>query len=1035
MNPKRKIQGRNRSNVKETADIKSSEERIDDPYLRHQETMMDLAAKGKPIGKLRLAALKQARQMPVSDDGTPGPVTAEHIFSQPAIPEKSNWVQMGPTAIPHGQSVSNLPVLVTGRITAVVIDSSDPDNVIYLGTAQGGIWKTTDSGRNWIAKSDYAPSLSIGSITMDPMSPSILYAGTGEGNIAWWENVGGKHPSSYYGCGILKTTDGGEKWTLLGGDDNEFNGASFFRLAINPLKPSTIFATTTIGLYRSTDSGEHWSKMSRGLPEITTTIIAATDIVINQQNPNIAYVAFWGGGIYKSKDANAEEPIWEKLDGQNEYKLPSNGFKRIALGISSSSSNFVYALMANNEGPLGTIDKFYYTDDDGQSWKKIELPGMQYDKYYPYSIGPFGSYSINVAVDPSTPHIVYLSGVSIWKAIHNAIDGTWRITDIGQYIHADNHAFAFNHNDPFVIYAGNDGGIYKSIDGGETWIDVINEGLCITQFEFMDQHPSSDAVLFGGTQDNGTLQFRNNPAFYYSDYGDGGFVSIDPQNPKNVIHQYIRTTLLHSEQAGKRDSWKEISEGIADSPSLFYAPFTLDQENSKNIAFGSNKVFLDADQGRKKWKLDNGSENSIKLNLDPGDLVSSINYVKSNLMYVGTTKGKAYRLTNTGDRWNVTPIHSDPLPNLYIWDMASIPGLDNEVIVVMAGYGSQEKPTSHIWKATIPDDQKKTAWENISGEGTGRLPDTPINSIVIDPKPPHTIYVGTDIGVFRSSANNDKTWIRFSHGLPNCAVYDMRLHTSLARRLLRVVTHGRGAWERDLDSESMPDTNLFVRDHLMDTGRFSPSPDNIKAAFVEDYPQTERQNNVITSVTTLKWDMCADIKVDSPTGNPPSFQMDIEAVDYVNFEYKLIPSYLVSGRVNRVYVQVHNRGIKEALKPVRIKLLCANPIDTDPIKYPDLPQDFWTSFPNNHKDKSNWMSIGLYKVLPDPPKTLTQIEPTVVSWQWNVPPIGEGQIGILVVIDSEEDPIPASNKIFDIETLVKNEKHVGLRSINVVNQG
>jgi photosystem II stability/assembly factor-like uncharacterized protein len=474
--------------------------------------------------------------------------------------------------------------LVTGRITAVVVDSTNPDNIIYLGTAQGGIWKTIDSGRNWVAKSDYAPSLSIGALVMDPTNPSILYAGTGEGNIAWWEIVGGKHPASYYGCGILKTTDGGEKWTLLGGEDNEFIGASFFRLAINPLNPSTIFAATTAGLYRSTDSGEHWTKMNGGLPDITRTIIAATDIVINPKDPNIAYVAFWGDGIYKSKDANADEPTWIKLEGEKENKLPSTGFRRIALGISSSSSNFVYALMANDQGRLGTIDKFYHTDDDGRSWKKIDLPGMTYDTFYPDSIGPQGSYNINVAVDPTTPDIVYLSGVSLWKAIHNTIDERWEIRDIGQYIHADNHVFAFNPSNPFVIYAGNDGGIYKSIDGGETWIDVINEGLCITQFEFMDQHPNSDAVLFGGTQDNGTLQFRNNPAFYYSDYGDGGFVSIDPQNPNNIIHQYIRTTLWHSEQAGKRDSWEIIDDGIKGNPSLFYAPFTLDQENSKNIA-------------------------------------------------------------------------------------------------------------------------------------------------------------------------------------------------------------------------------------------------------------------------------------------------------------------------------------------------------------------------------------------------------------------------------------------------------------------
>src|SRR5206468_5347127 len=113
----------------------------------------------------------------------------------------------------------------------------------------------------------------------------------------------------------------------------------------------------------------------------------------------------------------------------------------------------------------------------------------------------------------------------------NSNTDRWKIRQIGQQIHADNHAFAFSPDNPFTIYTGNDGGIYKSTDGGETWLDEINEGLCITTFEFMDQHPSSDAIVFGGTQDNGTLQYRNSPAFYYSAYGDGGYVSIDPKAP------------------------------------------------------------------------------------------------------------------------------------------------------------------------------------------------------------------------------------------------------------------------------------------------------------------------------------------------------------------------------------------------------------------------------------------------------------------------------------------------------------------------
>jgi hypothetical protein len=763
---------------------------------------------------------------------------------------------------------------------------------------------------------------------------------------------------------------------------------------------------------------------------VTTT--ATTDIVLHPLNPDIAFAAFRSKGIYKTVNANSDSPIWIRQDGDQDKRLPIDGFDRISVDMSCSSQNVVYALMSDYSD---VISKFYYTNDDGRSWKRVTLPGMVYDRPYPDSIGPQGSYNINVAVDPSTPDIVYLSGVSLWKAIRNSKEDVWEIRDIGQNIHADNHAFAFNPNDPFVIYTGNDGGIYKSIDGGETWIDVINEGLCITQFEFMDQHPNSDSILFGGTQDNGTLQFRNNPAFYFSDYGDGGFVAIDPQNPNNIIHQYIRTTLYRSEHAGKRGTWIKIGDGIAGRPSLFYAPFTLDQENPKNIAFGSNKIFLDGDQGRKKRKKSNGKENSIELNLDNGELVSSINYVNSNLMYVGTTRGKVYRLTNMGNGWDPTPIHSDPLPNLYIWDIVSAPISDKRGIIVMAGYGTQEKPDSHIWQGTILDDKNTVVWRDISGTGKSRLPDVPINSIVIDPKPPHVIFIGTDIGVFKTSSINDESWIRFSHGLPNCAVYDMRLQISAPRRLLRIVTHGRGVWERDLDSKALPDVNLFVRDHLMDTGRFTPSIDGVRAAFDEDLTQSKIQSNEhgIALGTPLRWHTCADIKVDSPVGN--SYQMSMESVDYVKFEYQLFHRGLVPGRVNRVYVQVHNRGIKPAQKEMKIKLLYANLIaHNDSVKCPELPHDFWAAFPNNSKEASDWKPIGTYKILPALPKTLTNTEPTIVSWQWNVPPALTEHIGILAIIDSSEDPIPEINKVFDIETLVRNEKHVGLKMVDLVFQ-
>src|SRR6185503_11744516 len=175
---------------------------------------------------------------------------------------------------------------------------------------------------------------------------------------------------------------------------------------------------------------------------------------------------------------------------------------------------------------------------------------------------------------------------------------------------------------------------------------------------------------FGGTQDNGTLQYRNSPAFYFSDDGDGGFVCIDSYNPDTVIHQYINNILFLSKTAGRYLSWINIPvlDGKKNAPPcLFYAPHTLDQKNPKNIAFGSNRIFLDTNQGLNGWKTKSGKENSILLPFlykdpkgeKPAELVSAINFVNSNLIYAATIFGKVYRIINDSNGWKVSRIDTN----------------------------------------------------------------------------------------------------------------------------------------------------------------------------------------------------------------------------------------------------------------------------------------------------------------------------------------------------------------------------------------
>jgi hypothetical protein len=758
------------------------------------------------------------------------------------------------------------------------------------------------------------------------------------------------------------------------------------------------------------------------------------------KNSKVGYAAFYGIGIFKTDDIYAEDPIWIPQD----LKDFSPG--RICLAISQSSPNVVYVL-ASDEAE--NVNQFYRTTDDGISWEKINITVGKYSSAWEEgTLGGQGSYNLNVTVDPKSEDVVYLSSVSLWKAIRNSATNEWIFSDIGKPIHPDNHVLAIDSKNPFIIFAGNDGGIYKSVNGGETWDDTINEGLCITQFEFMDQHPNSDAIMFAGTQDNGTLQFRNSPVFYCADGGDGGHVSIDPRNPNNVIHQYIKSSLWHSSQAGNRGSWIYVGPPIGDYPTGFYAPFALDKENSKNIAFGAkDAIIFDKNQGLDGWITPNGDIDYVQLlNLDK-DQITAINYLRSNLIYVGTSTGKVFRVTKNGDKWD-SPVEiqaSTPLPDRWVWDIISYPKKDNTIVVVMSGYYQDLLGGSHIWRGTILDDGT-TSWEDIAPRNDkGEIIDIPVNCIVIDEdeKNADNMYIGTDIGVFKTT-DDGKSWKYFSEGLPKCAVYDMRLLYK-PEKVLRLVTHGRGMWERRLDVSNIADIDIFVRDHIMDTGRFTPSskwPEslNMRSAF-EDLFQCEdpdTSNLAIKLGSTLNWYMCPDIKIDSPKGTNHSYQFNKEDVDYVKFETKLYHRDPRRARVNRVYVQIHNRGIRpvdiKRNEKVTVKLLYANliSVNTDPRQYLDLSPDFWSKFPVDSEDTTYWKSIGEAKFLPWGPRTMTNTEPTILEWDWYIPPDIANNVWLLLVVDCNADHIPESNKSFDLESLARNEKHVGVKLVNIL---
>ena len=967
-----------RPNVKRRSHRRAPSQ-ADRPDQRHRELIQDcrFGCEDKSIAQLRLDALHEKPAV-VARRG-------ETIVS-PVSLGANNWVQLGPTVIPNGQGslTSGARVNVTGRITAIVVDPTQP-LTIYLAAAGGGVWKTVDGGVTWFATSDNEESLAIGALAMAPSDHNRLYAGTGEGNIFFLVQ---KFPLSasnedYHGVGVLRSSDGGATWTLVGCAD--FTGAAFYRIAVHPTDPDVLFGATTYGLMRSQDGGTTWTAITSGLPALSTSVIWCTDVVYDPTNANRAWCAFWRKGIYRTDNANAATPAWTKLN----TGLPRSGISRIALAVAPSNHDAIFALIAGDPVDKAPPKGVYGSIDGGDTWSTITT-----------SLTIVGSYTLNIAVDVSTPDVLYVSGLELYKCVQS--DGAWIVTSVGTRIHVDHHAFASHPTNHLQIYAGTDGGIYQSADGGSNWDDSINEGPVITQFEFINQHPSSDALVIGGTQDNGTDMFRNSLVFYHSADFDGGQAGIDPANPNNVIHTFnllpppaTQRGIERSTAAGEFGTYSDISNGLS-PPVLFYPPWTYDETNSNNIAFGTNALRLSSAQGTDSWPT------SIRLPGIGSGCVSAICYASSSLIYCGTSNGLVYKAMNSGSTWTATQVSASPLPTRWIWDIFLVPGMTDVLMLAMAGYG-----TAHVWRGARSGDT--WTWSDLSGTPPNRLPDAPANALLVDPTASNTMYVGTDVGVW-ATTDGGANWFLFSDGLPNVDVYDLKLHAPT--RLLRAATHGRGLWERQLDVAGVANVRLVIRNHVMDTGRLTPSPSGLPSAW-------EDRGRQVNLGDPLFWWNCADVKVDSPVGD--SYQMPVASVDYIAFEAALEHRNPQRGKLNCVYVQVHNRGALPASNVV-VKIHCT---DAAP-GLPDLPADFWAAFPEDSGMPSPWAPIGAAQTI----ASLRPERPVVLEWDWVPPTSAAARSCLLVVTSCVEDSPDVTSLVLDL--VVTQNRQVGLKNLHII---
>src|SRR5262245_43142915 len=548
---------------------------------------------------------------------------------------QSQWTPLGPAPIGEGQTFGAPRVAVSGRVSCVTLDpgyNGSSNQTVYLGAAMGGVWRSRDNGATSAPLTDDQPSLAMGPIAIDPTNPNIIYAGTGEGHFSG---------DSYYGAGLLKSTDGGMTWAQIVGPVSTagpqapaFLNASFTALTVDPRSPTTIYAATAFagisspssftgdaplgdrGVWRSTDGGMTWRNLNP--PDLSVLSRSGTDLVLDPRDPSRVFAAMFGLGVFRSN--NGGEPgTWEKLMGG----LPSSDLDRIKLAVGpplapSTSSTLYAAISKNSDTRLLGVFK---STNGGVTWTQMSTPSPATSNTY---------YAIALAVDPVDANIVYYgtltnavnTGGSFWRSR----DGgqTWSDLSAGNGVtgglHVDTHWIAVSGANRNILFTANDGGVWRTENATADVVGwtSLNQSLNITQFYTVALHPTDPNILLGGAQDNGTDRYDGNLNWFHSRGGDGGAALIDQSNPQVMYHTFINrnnangaSPIIGPEVSfNSGNTWTRRgcfgcaaqqggfnpSDRLSDyAPMAQHTGFTGAQGNV--IYFGAHRLYRSADQG------------------------------------------------------------------------------------------------------------------------------------------------------------------------------------------------------------------------------------------------------------------------------------------------------------------------------------------------------------------------------------------------------------------------------------------------------
>ncbi len=796
------------------------------------------------------------------------------------------WTPIGPAPIPNGQVNGPAPTAVSGRVSAISVHPTNPD-IAFVGTAQGGVYRTLNGGGTWEAMMDTAQTLAIGAVTIDTGNPSTVYVGTGEGAF------GG---DSYFGVGVYRIDNAlGTVPTLHGpfNLDNQaqpkdvFTGRSISEIAVYEFLPGQIYVSTTKG--KGGVNGSFPDTLPDGTALGRRGIWRSDNIM--SENPRFKQVGIWNGcgGVGGTLlDMNVRDialdptnadrmwatVTWENANAQlapfagvytiyDHRAITQSAGTSCARILPTDGSNFNddnAELAVHHSNASGPRTVYVARGiNQGQVWRSVG----EFDSPWTMTVdnnfcGGQCVYDIAVGVDPVNANRVYLGGdPNMFFGISTDGGTVFNESSIG--VHSDTHAIAVSKSNPSIIYLGTDGGIYRSINAGATWTPLNNTQFSATQFHSVATHPTDQNFTIGGTQDNATVFRRPNGTWIKTSSGDGGHAVIDQSASDtanvNVYHTIYFTFdtdmtapdttingyyLATGATGVESSSWtprgcfqfNTVGNGIsctaADNVSLFYPPLEQGPGTPNTIYYGTDKLYRSADTGATHAVV---SQNPIQagvaisaIGISPQDDAARIVGLQDGGIW-GTRVG-SFTLTNLDT--------SGGLPPAYISRVVFDPQNPATVYVALSRLGTTT--IENVWKTTNFNNGVQPVWTAASGSGSNRLPGVPVNAFLVDPTNSNVLYAGTDIGVYRST-DGGANWAPFGTGLPKIAVFDMAIAPG---SILRIATHGRGMWEMPLNIGSSP--TISISDVSLNEGNSGTTAFNFNVTLSESNTQTVTVN-------------------------------------------------------------------------------------------------------------------------------------------------------------------------------------------------